>query len=477
MVRALVDRLPVMVTARWVGTRTQPIAVEDAVECLLLAPDLDLPGSRVIEIGGPDRVSCGELMREYARQRGLRRVMIPVPALSPRLSSPSLGLVTPVRARVGRELVEGLRNETVVRDPSALTLFPIRPRGVRDAIARALVNEDRAFAATRWSDALSSGPAARSFGGAAVGSRLVDSRVARVPVPPRQGRPARGRPPRVRSRRLRRRHGPQGNRSELGNAQSSEASKHETLRARKRSVPKPRTTKRSELRARNAPYDLFSPIPSTITSTWALRASGSTMPEPTTMACRSGPVSRSARPSGSTSGRSCSSRAPRRRIATRRPRRGSKDALLELLREIGVGHALEQHRAEEAGLGAGHQQLAVVQQAGVQVVAGGPREFGRHGRAQIGDGGHHQLSPVGPPEVDRRLADARVIGDRRHRRALDPNLCGHRPRRVEDAPIRAGIARPATLALGGRGLARHLLIDGSTPFYARDEIRRRRLMS
>lgn len=184
MVRALVDRLPVMVTPRWVDTRTQPIAIEDAVEYLLQAADLDVEGSRVIEIGGPDQVSYGELMREYARQRGLRRVMIPVPVLSPRLSSLWLGLVTPVYARVGRELVEGLRNETVVRDPGALALFSIRPRGVREAIARALVNEDREFAATRWSDALSSGPAARSFGGAAVGSRLVDSRVARVPVPP-----------------------------------------------------------------------------------------------------------------------------------------------------------------------------------------------------------------------------------------------------------------------------------------------------
>ncbi len=123
-------------------------------------------------------------MREYARQRGLRRLMLPVPALSPRLSSLWLGLVTPVYARVGRQLVEGLRNETVVRDDAAARRFRVRPRGAREAIARALVNEDREFAATRWSDALSSGPGPRAFGGASVGSRLVDSRAARVPVPP-----------------------------------------------------------------------------------------------------------------------------------------------------------------------------------------------------------------------------------------------------------------------------------------------------
>jgi uncharacterized protein YbjT (DUF2867 family) len=189
MIRALVDRLPVMITPKWVATRTQPIAIEDVLSYLVEAADVGMDGGAVFEIGGPDAVSYGDLMREYARQRGLRRLMIPVPVLTPRLSSLWLGLVTPVYARVGRELVEGLRNETVVRDPAARRVFRVRPRGVREAVARALVNEDREFAATRWSDALSSGPApsegsGRAFGGTAVGSRLVDSRVARVPVPP-----------------------------------------------------------------------------------------------------------------------------------------------------------------------------------------------------------------------------------------------------------------------------------------------------
>jgi uncharacterized protein YbjT (DUF2867 family) len=184
MIRGLVDRLPVMVTPRWVQTRTQPIAIEDVVEYLSQAAEVELDASRVIEIGGPDRVPYGDLMREYARQRGLRRFMIPVPVLSPRLSSLWLGLITPVYARVGRELVEGLRNETVTHDDSARELFDVDPRGVHDAIARALVNEDSEFAATRWSDAMSSGPGPRAFGGAARGSRLVDVRKVRVPQPP-----------------------------------------------------------------------------------------------------------------------------------------------------------------------------------------------------------------------------------------------------------------------------------------------------
>lgn len=188
MVRALVDRLPAMVTPRWVATRTQPIAIEDVIEYLAAAIELEgdasgEPASRVFEIGGPDAVSYGDIMREYARQRGLRRVMVPVPVLTPRLSSLWLGLVTPVYARVGRELLEGLRNETTVNHDAALEAFPVRPRGLSEAIERALANEDHDFAQTRWSDALSSSGPERSWGGVRFGTRLVDSRTTRVPVP------------------------------------------------------------------------------------------------------------------------------------------------------------------------------------------------------------------------------------------------------------------------------------------------------
>ena len=98
--------------------------------------------------------------------------MIPVPVLTPRLSSLWLGLVTPVHARVGRALVESLRNDTIVRDPRRSSAFPIRPRTVAEAIARALRNEDREFAETRWSD--EAGAADARFGGRRLGSRLVD---------------------------------------------------------------------------------------------------------------------------------------------------------------------------------------------------------------------------------------------------------------------------------------------------------------
>ncbi len=182
MIRALVERLPVMICPRWVAVEAQPIAVEDVVAYLAEALDLPAGAERIYEIGGPDRVTYGDLMREYARQRGLKRLLIPVPLLTPRLSSLWLGLVTPVYARVGRKLVDSLRNPTVVRDPAARTAFLVKPRGVREAISRALANEDEAFARTRWSDAVSSSGLTDRYGGDLVGTHFIDSRKTFVPV-------------------------------------------------------------------------------------------------------------------------------------------------------------------------------------------------------------------------------------------------------------------------------------------------------
>jgi len=184
MIRALVQRLPVMICPRWVEVKAQPIAIEDVISYLVAAQDLPLEQSAVFEIGGPDQVSYGEIMQEYARQCGLRRWMIPVPVLTPHLSSLWLGLVTPIYARVGRKLIESMRNPTLVRDKSALTAFNIRPMGLRKAVERALHHENLEYAATFWSDALSSSGKPASWGGVRFGTRLVDSRTAYVSVPP-----------------------------------------------------------------------------------------------------------------------------------------------------------------------------------------------------------------------------------------------------------------------------------------------------
>ena len=184
LIRALVERLPVMITPRWVKTLAQPISIEDLIDYLVQGVTLPDGESRVFEIGGSDQVSYGDIMREYARQRGLRRLMIPVPVLTPRLSSLWLGLVTPVYARVGRNLIDGVRNPTVVQDPAARDAFTVRPRGLAQAIERALRNEDQELATTRWSDALSSSATPQDWGGVRFGSRLVDSRQTQVDAPP-----------------------------------------------------------------------------------------------------------------------------------------------------------------------------------------------------------------------------------------------------------------------------------------------------
>jgi len=138
MVRALVERLPIMIAPRWFSAAAQPIGIEDLLQYLMAALDLAPQASRIFEIGGSNRVSYGGLMKEYARQRGLKRIIISVPFLTPRLSSLWLGLVTPLHVRIGRKLIDSVRFPTIVEDKTALTEFPIRPSGFREAMAAAL---------------------------------------------------------------------------------------------------------------------------------------------------------------------------------------------------------------------------------------------------------------------------------------------------------------------------------------------------
>lgn len=145
MIRALVERLPMMIAPRWVSVPAQPIAIHDLLNYLLAALDLPVNDSRSYEIGGADRVSYGDLMREYARQRGLRRLILSVPVLTPRLSSLWLGLVTPLYVRVGRKLIDSIRHPTVVEEQSAMAAFSIRPCGFREAIASALSSGEQGW--------------------------------------------------------------------------------------------------------------------------------------------------------------------------------------------------------------------------------------------------------------------------------------------------------------------------------------------
>jgi uncharacterized protein YbjT (DUF2867 family) len=184
MIRALAERLPLMITPRWVSVPAQPISIGEVIEYLTRALDIDIEGNPIFEIGGADVVSYGDLLREYARQRGLHFIMIRVPVLTPWLSSLWLALVTPLFARVGRKLINSIVHPTVVRDDRARQVFGIEPLGVREAIASALRNEDLEYATTRWSDALSAAGPRRDWGGVRFGNRLVDSRSLHVPVAP-----------------------------------------------------------------------------------------------------------------------------------------------------------------------------------------------------------------------------------------------------------------------------------------------------
>jgi uncharacterized protein YbjT (DUF2867 family) len=183
-VRALVDVLPAIPAPRWVETAAQPIAIEDVVEYLVAALRLEPPMSSVFEIGGGDRVTYAEVMREYARQRGLRRRVVPLSVVSSRASRLFLGFLTPVYGPIAAAMVDSLRNETVVHSDAARNAFAIRPRGLAEAIERALVNEDHEFAETRWSDAHAPLRPTPQWGGVAVGRRMVATRAVRLNCPP-----------------------------------------------------------------------------------------------------------------------------------------------------------------------------------------------------------------------------------------------------------------------------------------------------
>jgi uncharacterized protein YbjT (DUF2867 family) len=183
MIRALVERLPLMITPRWVNTAAQPIAIEDVMEYLMAATRLSpQQGNLIVEIGGSDVTSYVGIMREFARQRKLRRWIVRVPFLSLSLSSRWLTLITPVYASIGRSLIESVRHPSVVLSSKAAELFAIRPMGITQAIERALEQEDRPTAESRWSDA-GGRSGALSMAPAPGRDLLLNEQSVRVPLP------------------------------------------------------------------------------------------------------------------------------------------------------------------------------------------------------------------------------------------------------------------------------------------------------
>jgi len=154
ILRYLVERLPVMITPRWVHTAAQPIAIDNVLTYLVACLTTPETIGRTLDIGGPDVVSYRDLMRVMERALGVqRRLIVPVPVLTPRLSSLWIHLVTPVTHRIARPLVEGLRNRVVCRDTEAARLMPQALHGVRDAVERALTEAACNQVETFWCDA------------------------------------------------------------------------------------------------------------------------------------------------------------------------------------------------------------------------------------------------------------------------------------------------------------------------------------
>ncbi len=169
MLRYLTERLPAMTTPRWVSTRIQPIAVRDVLRYLVAAADLPPEVNRTFDVGGPDVLTYADMMRRYATVAGLRpRLIVPVPVLTPGLSSHWVGLITPVPASIARPLVESLRHEVVCHEHDIATYIADPPggrTGFDQAVRRALTHVREATVDTRWSEASYPGTSAQPWPG------------------------------------------------------------------------------------------------------------------------------------------------------------------------------------------------------------------------------------------------------------------------------------------------------------------------
>jgi uncharacterized protein YbjT (DUF2867 family) len=191
MLRYLTERLPAMITPRWLTTRIQPIAIRDVLRYLVGSARLPADVHRAFDIGGPDVLTYRDMMQRYAAVAGLpRRLIVPVPVLTPRLSSHWVGLVTPVPSSLARPLVDSLRNEVVCGDHDIAEHIPDPPGGLlgfEQAVELALARIRDADVATRWSSASVPGAPSDPLPtdpGWAGGSLYVDRRSRRVAAPP-----------------------------------------------------------------------------------------------------------------------------------------------------------------------------------------------------------------------------------------------------------------------------------------------------
>ncbi len=181
ILRYLVERLPIMVTPRWVRTEAQPIAVRDVLHYLIAVLRTPETSGRAIDIGGPDIWTYEEMMKEMARALGLkRRFIVPVPVLTPKLSALWIHLITPLGASIAQPLAEGLRNRVVMRNDDAQRLMPHRCRTIPEAMAASVARVEAGTVETAWSDA-GAIPGDPEWAG---GTEFIDRREREASAPP-----------------------------------------------------------------------------------------------------------------------------------------------------------------------------------------------------------------------------------------------------------------------------------------------------
>ena len=155
MVRYLTERVPIMICPSWVYSKVQPIAIRNVLQYLVSAIKNPKTRDEIIEIGGSSVITYADMMKIYAEVNGLKRILIPVPVLSPTLSSHWVHWMTPVPASLARPLIEGLKNDVIVQDNKAEKLFPeISPLSYKRAVELAMARIDTDDVETTWNDAL-----------------------------------------------------------------------------------------------------------------------------------------------------------------------------------------------------------------------------------------------------------------------------------------------------------------------------------
>ncbi len=173
--RSLCERLPLMIVPKWVSIEAQPIAIDDVLMYLQKSISVGVEGSKIYDIGCREKSSYLGLMEAYIRYRKLRRFIIKIPLLSLRTSSFWVGLITPIYSRIGRKLIESLKNPTIVERPDDTGIFQLTPLSLENAIKKAILDEDEAIRNTHWTDALSSTYHHSTIHVPKFGNRIIDT--------------------------------------------------------------------------------------------------------------------------------------------------------------------------------------------------------------------------------------------------------------------------------------------------------------